>query len=126
MKLQSSIDRNLLQARTLAKRIKIETLFSSKSKLKMELRPQNIVRFIEKALKGYRQILVLEKDLLDPMKSLEYEFYEKYYGAEIKYYLGLHYSNEKKYGEALLILKAVSGAVEDSIEFATKNGLLKS
>lgn len=40
--------------------------------------------------------------------------------------MGLHYSNEKKYGEAFLILKTVSGAVEDSVEFASKNGLLQS
>jgi len=76
------------------------------------------VRFIEKALKGYRSILTLEKDSLDPFKQLEYEFYERYYNAEIKYYLGLHYSNEKKYGEALIILKTVSSAIEDSVEFA--------
>ena len=84
------------------------------------------MRFIEKALKGYRSILTLERDTLDPVKQLEYEFYERYYGAEIKYYLGLHYSNEKKYGEALLILKAVSGAIQDSQEFAEKNNLMTS
>lgn len=62
------------------------------------------MRFIEKAMKGYRAILALEKEVLDPFKQLEFEFYERYYSAEIKYYLGLHYSNEKKYAEALLIL----------------------
>ena len=40
--------------------------------------------------------------------------------------MGLHYSNEKKYGEAFLILRAVSGAVEESVEFAQKNGLMQS
>jgi len=28
-------------------------------------------------------------------KQLEYEFYDRYYAAEIKYYLGLHYSMRK-------------------------------
>lgn len=126
LKIQGGIDRNLLQAHTLAKRIQLKSLFSSHSKLQSELRPQNIVRFIEKALKGYRAILTLEKDSLDPFKQLEYEFYERYYQAEIKYYLGLHYSNERKYAEALLILKAVSGAVEESVEFASRNGLMQS
>ena len=126
LKIQGGIDRNLLQAHTLAKRIQLKSLFSSHSKLQSELRPQNIVRFIEKALKGYRAILTLEKDSLDPIKQLEFEFYERYYQAEIKYYLGLHYSNERKYAEALLILKAVSGAVEESVEFASRNGLMQS
>ena len=77
-------------------------------------------------MKGYRAILALEKEVLDPFKQLEFEFYERYYSAEIKYYLGLHYSNEKKYAEALLILQTVATAVEESVEFAQKNGLMES
>ena len=38
LKLSGSIERNLLQAKTLAKRIHLETLFSN-NKLKSELRP---------------------------------------------------------------------------------------
>jgi hypothetical protein len=60
LKQQGSIERNLLQARSLAQKIKLETLFSS-TKLKSELRPQNIVRFIEKALKGQRSIVNIEQ-----------------------------------------------------------------
>jgi len=84
------------------------------------------VRFIEKALKGYRAILAFERETLDPIKQLEYEFYDRFYSAQIKYYLGLHYSNERKYAEALLILKSVSGAIEESVEYAQKNGLMES
>jgi len=51
MKLQSSIERNLLQAKVLSKRIDLDSLFSN-AKLKTELKPQNIVRFIEKVLKA--------------------------------------------------------------------------
>jgi hypothetical protein len=61
IKLQSSVDRNVLQATTLAKKISLDLLFSN-TKLQSELRPQNIVRFIEKALKAQRSIVNMEKD----------------------------------------------------------------
>ena len=44
------------------------------------------------------------KDTLDPFKQLEYEFNEKYYSTQIKYYIGLHYANDSNYKEAFLIL----------------------
>lgn len=78
IKLQSSIERNLLQANTFANNINLDTLFSN-TKLQSELRPQNIVRFIEKALKAQRSIVNMEKDQLDPIKQLEYEFLERFY-----------------------------------------------
>jgi hypothetical protein len=61
LKQQSSIERNLLQAKTLAAKIQLETLFSN-VKLKSELRPQNVVRFYEKVLKAQRSIINMEKD----------------------------------------------------------------
>lgn len=39
----------------------------------------------------------MEKDQMDPFKHQEYEFYEKLYSTQIKYYIGLHYVNEKSY-----------------------------
>jgi len=87
LKLQSSIERNLLQAKSLSKKIEIDQLFSN-TKLKSELRPQNVVRFYEKVLKAQRSIINMEKDLIDPFKQLEYEFYEKLYNTTIKYYIG--------------------------------------
>jgi len=77
-KLSASIERNLLQAKTLAKRIDLDTLFSN-TRLKSELRPQNVVRFIEKALKAQRSIVNMEKDTIDAFKQLEYDFVEKFY-----------------------------------------------
>ena len=53
LKMEVAKKRNLLQAYDLAACIKIDQIFSSRhEKLKSELRPQNIVRFIEKALKA--------------------------------------------------------------------------
>lgn len=122
IKLQSSVDRNLLQASSLSKKISLDQLFSH-SKLQSELRPQNIVRFIEKALKSQRSIVNMEKDQLDPFKQLEYEFAERFYTTQIKYYIGLHYANERNYQEAYLILSRVSSDIESTIEFAQKNNL---
>jgi hypothetical protein len=62
------------------------------------------VRFIEKALKAQRQIVNMEKDSMDPFKQLEYEFAEKFYNTQIKYYIGLHYANDNSYQEAYQIL----------------------
>jgi hypothetical protein len=45
----------------LAKKISLDLLFTN-TKLQSELRPQNIVRFIEKALKAQRSIVNMEKD----------------------------------------------------------------
>jgi RNA-binding signal recognition particle 68 len=97
LKQQSAIERNLLQARTLAKKIDLDSLFASNQKLKSELRPQNIVRFFEKVVKAQRQIALMEKETLDPFRALEYEFYESLYNTHVKYYIGLHYANEKSY-----------------------------
>jgi hypothetical protein len=60
----------------------------------------------------------MDKESMDPMKQLEYEFYEKLYNTQIKYYIGLHYANERQYQEAYLILHKVSADIESTIEFA--------
>ena len=87
-------------------------------KLKSDLRPQNVVRFYEKALKAQKSIVNLEKDALDPFKALEYEFSERLCQTQIRFFIGLHYANEKQYAEALLVLQKVSQDVESVIEFA--------
>jgi hypothetical protein len=60
---------------------------------------------------------------MDPFRQLEYEFSEKLYTTQIKYYIGLHYANERQYGEAHLILNRVQQDIENTIEFAQKNAL---
>lgn len=63
-----------------------------------------MVRFIEKAVKAQRTILNMEKDNIEPLKQLEYDFTERFYSTQIKYYIGLHYANENSYQDAYLIL----------------------
>lgn len=87
------------------------------------MRPQNVVRFYEKALKAQRSILNLEKDALDPFKALEYEFSERLCTTQIRFFIGLHYANEKAYSEALMVLQRVSQDVESTIDFAQKSNL---
>ena len=65
----------------------------------------------------------MEKDIIDPYKTLEFEFYETLYNTYIKYYIGLHYANERSYQDAFLILQRVNTDIESTIDFAQKNGL---
>lgn len=121
-KLIASRDRNILQATSLSAKIEPETIFSAK-KLKSENRPQNVVRFYEKALKSHRSIMNLEKDFIDPLKLVEYEFYEKLFQGLMVYYIALDYANEKKFTESYKVLQKVQQEVEDAIEFFQRNGL---
>jgi len=128
LKLQSALERNLLQAKTLGKKILQAgeaILFGGAQyhKLKSDLRPQNVVRFYEKALKAQRSILNLEKDALDPFKALEYEFSERLCTTQIRFFIGLHYANERAYTEALMVLQRVAQDVESTIDFALKSNL---
>jgi hypothetical protein len=60
---------------------------------------------------------------MDPFKQLEYEFAERFYNTQIKYYIGLHYANDNSYQEAYLIFQSVQSDIEDTLEFAHKNNL---
>jgi hypothetical protein len=42
------------------------------------VRPQNIIRFFEKAIKSQKQIINAEKDSVDPAAILSNEFFSKY------------------------------------------------
>lgn len=81
------------------------------------------MRFYEKALKAQRSILNLEKDALDPFRALEYEFSERLCSTQIKFFIGLHYANERNFKEALLVLQRVGAEVEATVEFAQKSKL---
>lgn len=65
----------------------------------------------------------MEKEQIDPYKQMEYEFKERLYNTHIKYYIGLHYANDRNYQEAFLILVKVATDIESTVEFAQKNGL---
>ena len=56
LKLKASIDRNLLQAKIMTSKLNAESIFASKMEKvhSLGVRPQNIVRFYEKALKAIK------------------------------------------------------------------------
>ena len=118
----ASIERNILQANSLGGKINPEQIFSQ-VKLKSENRPQNVVRFYEKALKAHRSIINMEKDTADPLRQTESEFYDKLYQALMVYYIALDYANEKKFTESYTVLAKVQQEVEDALEFFQKNNL---
>ena len=69
-------ERNLAQAKLLAEKINMDILFNSKDKLIKELKPQNVIRFIEKALKAQKAINAQERESKDitPAQHLINEF----------------------------------------------------
>jgi len=92
-------------------------------KLKSELRPSNVVRFYEKALKAQKSIVNMEKDHLDPIKQLEFEFLEKSYQIKMLFHVALDYANEKQFAEAYQVLLKLQADIENALEFSAKNSL---
>jgi len=121
-KLLTSLERNLLQARNLSQQTEMDHIFCHQ-KLKSELRPSNIVRFYEKALKALKSIVNMQKEQLDPVKHIEFEFLEKTYLVQMLFHVGLDYANEKKYCEAYQVVLRVQTDLESVLEFEQKNTL---
>ena len=57
----------------------------------LAVRPQNIVRFYEKAMKSQKQLLTADRESMDPAAILQNELQEKYQNVQISYYIALHY-----------------------------------
>ena len=110
-----------MQAHSLQDKIDVEKIFSEK--LKSELRPSNIVRFYEKAMKAHKSIINLEKDTSDPNKQLEFEFFSRLYQVLMTYYVAMDYANEKKFKESYQVLGRVQEEIESTLEFQQRNGL---
>jgi hypothetical protein len=126
LKLKATVDRNLLQAKLLASKLNVQNIFASKmSGHQDSVRPQNIVRFFEKALKAMKsQKQQVEKDNLDPMSIMLGEFTEKYIEAQISLYIALHYiQDSNSIRQALVILQNSHYQIESALEFYEQNGL---
>ena len=117
-------ERNLAQAKLLAEKINMDILFNSKDKLIKELKPQNVIRFIEKALKAQKAINAQERESKDitPAQHLINEFQELYLDTLIGYYITLHYVNERQYSQASLLAKHAIQLIENCMDFVTKSG----
>ena len=106
LKLTNSKERNLLQAEMLSDQLDLNGLTgtglaSKKDKLTKEQKPQNIIRFIEKALKAQRALSAFDKEqetvtgVVNAVKHTVNEFEELYLDTLIVFYVTLHYINER-------------------------------
>jgi len=121
LKLKTSVDRNLLQAKILAQKLDATQLFNPIKTVALAVRPQNIVRFYEKAMKSQKQLLTADRESMDPAAVLQNELQEKYQNVLISYYIALHYVQEHQsqgVKQALVILQSCQYKIEDTIEFA--------
>jgi hypothetical protein len=74
-------------------------------------------------LKAQKSILNIEKDHMDPIKQLEFEFLEKSYQIKILFHVALDYANEKKFTEAYQVLLKLQTEIENALEFSEENSL---
>ena len=132
MKLTNTKERNLLQAETLARQLDMDVLLGSgfgnkKEKLNKEQKPQNIIRFIEKALKAQRALSAFDREqesvtgAVNTIKQTVNEFEEIYFDTLIAYYVTLHYINDRKYLEAVHLSKHTLSQVENCLDFANRS-----
>ena len=132
MKLNSSKERNMLQAETLARQLDMDVLLGSgfgnkKEKLTREQKPQNIIRFIEKALKAQRALSAFDREqesvtgVVNAIKQTVNEFEELYFDTLIAFYVTLHYINERKYLEAVHLSKHTLSQIENCLDFANRS-----
>ena len=72
---------------------------TKKEKLSADQKPQNIIRFIEKALKAQRALSAFDREqesisgVVNAIKHTVNEFEELYLDTLIAYYVTLHYAN---------------------------------
>lgn len=91
----------MIQAGDHAKELDFNVLFAHHPK--EDIKPQNIIRFVEKALKSQRGLSKLEKEVNDPYRLLANEFNELYLSTLMAYYITIHHINEHLYDKAVLL-----------------------
>jgi len=65
----------------------------------------------------------MEKEQLEPLKQVEYEFFDRIYHIHMLYNIALDYANEKKFQEGYQVLLKLQNDVENTLEFASKSNL---
>ena len=92
----------------MANKFNVEQIFAQKTgshAVAVSVRPQNIVRFYEKAIKAMKsQSAASEKDGTDPMAILEGEMQERYSDAQITYYIALHYVQDLNQAKQAIVI----------------------
>ena len=100
---------------------------NKKDKLTKEQKPQNIIRFIEKALKAQRSLSAFDREqeavtgVVNAVKHTVNEFEELYLDTLIAFYVTLHYINERKYLEAVRLSKHTLTQIENCLDFVQRS-----
>lgn len=123
----SILERCLLKAFAYAENIPLSQVFT-KQKLRAAQRPQIVMKLFDKALKALKTISQ-EKGSLEPTKIAEYNQREMIIQVYLKFYIAVHYANEKRYHHAHLVAKRAKEDAERCKKFqptlTTANDLKK-
>jgi hypothetical protein len=106
----SILERCLLKAFAYAENIPLAQLFT-KQKLRAAQRPQIVMKLFDKALKALKTISQ-DRGSMDQAKILEFNQREMIIQVYLKFYIAVHYANEKRYQHAYVILKRAREDVE--------------
>lgn len=89
-----------MQANELALKFNIEAIFSDK--VEILVRPNNIVRHLEKAMQSYQSILKAYAEKTHPNEG-EDLFVAEYLNCLTSYYITMNYASNKKFSQAFLL-----------------------
>ena len=92
-----------------------------------EHKPQNIIRFLEKALKAQRAMSAFDREqetatgVVNAIKHTVNEFEELFLDTLIVFYVTLHYISQRKFLEALNLAKHTLSQIENCLDFAQRS-----
>ncbi|CAI2361175.1 unnamed protein product [Moneuplotes crassus] len=116
IKNNSILERCLLKAFANAENIPLAQVFT-KQKLKAAQRPQLVMKLFDKALRALKKISQ-ENDALSPDKLNEYQHREMIIQVYLKFYISVHYANEKRYRHSFLVIKRTREEAQRCFEYA--------
>jgi hypothetical protein len=123
IKQTSVLERCLLKAFAYIEELPLAQVFT-RQKLKGNSRPQVIMKLFDKALRALK-IISQDKATIDPVKLAEYEQREMIINIYLKFYIAVHYANEKDYDSTYAILKRTKEDYERCIEYADRTDISK-
>lgn len=110
------LERCLLKAFANAENIPLAQVFT-KQKLKAAQRPQMVMKLFDKALRALKKISQ-ENESLSPEKLNEFQHREMIIQVYLKFYIAVHYANEKRYRHAYLVIKRTREEAQRCFEYA--------
>ncbi len=76
---------------------------------------------LDKAERAQNSLAALDKEMLDPIKMVEYELMNMILNTYKKIFTGIHYANERHYDASYLLAERVLEEVEWNLEYALRN-----